>query len=143
MRTRPDPDERSLSFEITPFVNVIFVLILFFMATTSFQVFEQELSTNLPSLGGGAQPPPMALEIHISANGLVAVGAPGTVPDPVDSPTSTELVELRGRVLYIVENDRDKHAIIINPHSDSIHQRVMDVLNACVKAGARNISFSS
>ncbi len=137
-----DDHDSNISFQIAPMVDVVFILMLFFMSSAAMQVREQELSTNMP--GTAASPddaPPMTLEIQVSANGLIAAGAQDAVA-PVDSPTDTELNELQSKVKFVVERDREKHAIIVNPDGDALHQRIMDVLNACVKAGAKNISFS-
>lgn len=139
MRIRQE-EEAAPSFQIAPMVDVVFILMLFFMAAAAQQVHETELSMNLPSLGGN-EPPPLTLEIQISANGLVAVGAEGAVA-PVDSPTSTDLPELISKIQYAVQHNGDKTPVIINPDGDATHQRVVDVLNACVKASAKNVSFA-
>ena len=140
MRIRQE-EEAPPSFQIAPMVDVVFILMLFFMASAAQQVHETQLSMNLPSLGG-SEPPPMTLEIQISANGLIACGAQGVSLDPVDTPTSTALPELIGKIQYAVQHNGDKTPIIINPDSDAVHQRVVDVLNACVKAGGKNVSFA-
>ena len=42
-------EDGDIGFQIAPMVDVVFVLMLFFMASAGMQVVEKELSINLPS----------------------------------------------------------------------------------------------
>ena len=42
-------EDGDIGFQIAPIVDVVFVLMLFFMASAGAQVIEKELSINLPS----------------------------------------------------------------------------------------------
>jgi biopolymer transport protein ExbD len=42
-------EDGDMGFQIAPMVDVVFVLLLFFMASAGAQVVEKELSINLPS----------------------------------------------------------------------------------------------
>ena len=45
-------DDGDMGFQIAPMVDVVFVLLLFFMASAGSQIVEKELSINLPSGAG-------------------------------------------------------------------------------------------
>ena len=50
-------EDGDVGFQIAPMVDVVFVLLLFFMASAGSQVVERELNISLPS-GRGGQPVP-------------------------------------------------------------------------------------
>src|SRR5215210_7290869 len=78
-------EDGDMGFQIAPMVDVVFVLLLFFMASAGSQVIEKELSINLPSGSGkaGGGPPPTPIIIDISAEGQVTMNnqAYGTATD--------------------------------------------------------------
>ncbi|MCC9607246.1 biopolymer transporter ExbD [Blastopirellula sp. JC732] len=60
-RVSPYMDRQSLQIAMTPMIDVVFLLLVFFLWTASFQVVEYSLpSTITPPMGTGAnvQPPP-------------------------------------------------------------------------------------
>ena len=59
-------EDGDLGFQIAPMVDVVFVLLLFFMASAGSQVVEKELGINLPSgatATGGTVTTPIIIEI--------------------------------------------------------------------------------
>ena len=68
-------EDGDAGFQIAPMVDVVFVLLLFFMASAGSQVVERELNISLPSGRGGqsAGPPPTPVIIDISADGVVSM----------------------------------------------------------------------
>ena len=120
-------------------VDVVFVLMLFFMASAGMQVVEKELGINLPS-GASAKsggPPPTPIIIDISAEGQVTMNnqAYGT-------PTDKNLTALREWLKNAIEQFGDKDPVIIRPAPDTKHERVMDVLNAAAASRVKNLTFS-
>src|SRR5215217_4923848 len=67
-------EDGDMGFQIAPMVDVVFVLLLFFMASAGAQVVEKELSINLPS--GSTSSSSVAttpIVIDISAEGQVTM----------------------------------------------------------------------
>ncbi len=132
-------EDGDIGFQIAPMVDVVFVLMLFFMASAGSQVVEKELGINLPSgassKSGG--PPPTPIIIDISAEGQVTMNnqAYGT-------PTDKNLTGLREWLKNAIEQFGDKDPVIIRPAPDSRHERIMDVLNAAAAARVKNLTFS-
>lgn len=130
-------EDGDIGFQIAPMVDVVFVLMLFFMASAGMQVVEKELGINLPS--GSAARESDAPKIPI----VIAIGSDGTVQingSPYDS-TSGELPlaqeKLRDLMSYGGEDP-----VIIQPAPDVRHERIINVLNACAAAGVKHLSFS-
>src|SRR3954466_4667699 len=59
-------EDGDMGFQIAPMVDVVFVLLLFFMASAGSQIVEKELSINLPagkSSAGGTVTTPIIIDI--------------------------------------------------------------------------------
>ena len=63
-------EDGDIGFQIAPMVDVVFVLMLFFMASAGSQVVENELNISLPS-GATKLPGDTLLVIEISSDGQV------------------------------------------------------------------------
>lgn len=129
----------DIGFQIAPMVDVVFVLMLFFMASAGMQVVEKELSINLPSGGAAKQggPPPTPIIIDISADGQVRMNNLG-----YGTPTDKKLEPLRDKLKEMIDTFGDKDPVIIRPTPDTRHERIMDVLNAAGASGVKNLTFS-
>jgi len=132
-------EDGDIGFQIAPMVDVVFVLMLFFMASAGMQVVEKELGINLPS-GGASQnagPPPTPIIIDISADGQVTMNN-----QPYGTPTDKNLPTLRAWLKNAIEQFGDKDPVIIRPTPDTRHERIIDVLNAAAAAKVKNLTFS-
>lgn len=121
-------------------VDVVFVLLLFFMASAGSQVIEKELNINLPSgRSASAQPgvPSTPILVDILPDGRVQING-----KPIDSPTSKELPDLRAWLKDTINKFGDKDPVIIRPDPLTKHERIMDVLNAAAASGVKNLTFS-
>jgi biopolymer transport protein ExbD len=132
-------EDGDVGFQIAPMVDVVFVLMLFFMASAGMQVAERELSINLPSGRGRAVegPPPTPIIIDIGADGQVSMNN-----QVYGTPTDKELTALRDKLRDMIGQFGDKDPVIIRPMPDVRHERVIDVLNAAAAAGVKNLTFS-
>lgn len=132
-------EDGDIGFQIAPMVDVVFVLMLFFMASAGSQIVEKELGINLPSGGASKSqgPPPTPIIIDISPEGQVTMNnqAYGT-------PTDKNLIALREWLKNAIEQFGDKDPVIIRPSPDTRHERIMDVLNAAAAARVKNLTFS-
>lgn len=120
--------------QIAPMLDVLFVLLLFFMVSAGAQKHEASLSTQLP---GGQPGGDVPVRVTIDTTGQVSI-----YDSPIDSPTEDDLPELVARLKKIVGNNA-KQPIVITPTRSTKHQRVVDVLNACAAAGVKNLAFGS
>lgn len=133
-------EDGDVGFQIAPMVDVVFVLMLFFMASAGMQVVEKELSINLPSGRGSAKPgevPKTPIIIDISATGQVQMNQ-----QVYGTPEDKNLTPLREKLKAMIDQFGDGDPVIIRPTPDTRHERVMDVLNAAAASGVRNLTFS-
>ncbi len=130
-------EDGDMGFQIAPMVDVVFVLLLFFMASAGSQIIEKELTINLPSgssKGGETTTVPMVIEI--SREGQVTMNN-----DSYGGPSDRNLLQLKEKLKGIMEYG-GKDPVIIRPSPETRHERIVDVLNACSFAGVHNLSFS-
>jgi biopolymer transport protein ExbD len=131
-------EDGDIGFQIAPMVDVVFVLMLFFMASAGVQVVEKELAMNLPSgAGKPSDVPTTPIIVDISGDGQVSVNdqAYGVAADK-------NLDKLRDFFKQSIEQFGDKDPVIVRPAPESTHERIMDVLNAAAASHVKNLTFS-
>lgn len=127
----------DIGFQIAPMIDLILVLMVFFMSTVALKQVENELGIQLPSKGtASTQAAQQDLNIGIDEDGSINLNG-----DVVGGATDKELIGLRSRLKEQVELFDNRVPVIISPKPDVSHVRVIDVLNACSAAKIKNISF--
>jgi biopolymer transport protein ExbD len=137
MAGNANSEDGDIGFQIAPMVDVVFVLMLFFMASADSQVAEHELNIRLPSrptaeLRGDTT----AIIIDISPDGQVMANN-----QSLGTPTDKSLAVLRDW-LKATQRFGGEDPVIIRPNAETRHERIIDVLNACAAAGIKNLTFS-
>ena len=130
-------EDGDIGFQIAPMVDVVFVLMLFFMASAGSQVVSKELSVNLPSGTAGAVTGVTPIIIEISGDGVVSMNTTS-----YGQPGDKNLPALRDWLKNAIETFGDKDPVIIRPTPDAKHERIIDVLNAAAASGVKNLTFS-
>jgi biopolymer transport protein ExbD len=118
--------------QIAPMLDILFVLLLFFMVAAGSTKHEASIATQLP---GGQPGKDVPVQITIDADGQVNVNSA-----PADTPNGNDLPETISRLKAMVASN-PKQPIIITPTPSTREQRVVDVLNACTAAGVKNLAF--
>ena len=131
-------EDGDIGFQIAPMVDVVFVLMLFFMASAGMQVAEKELSINLPSGTSAKQSdtPTTPIIVTVAADGAVEIN--GTSFDPAGSP---DLNGTRDKLKELMSFG-SKDPVIIQPAPEARQEQIVKVLNAAAAAGVQNLSFS-
>jgi biopolymer transport protein ExbD len=130
IRSRDD-DEPVLN--LTPMIDVVFQLLLFFMVATTFLDPEKEIEIELPEAASGEAPDPdnEELIINIFADGRIVLAGR-------EIPAETLLSELKAAALadpatpVTIRGDRLVH-----------HERVVQVMDACGQAGLLNLAVGT
>jgi biopolymer transport protein ExbD len=130
-RRRPRSD---IAIELIPLVDVVLVLLLFFMVSTTF-VRQSELKVELPE----ASPNPQqvdttVVEVAISADGEYAVNGRLLVDN--------QLPTLMRALREAVGGDTSKH-LVINADSDARHQAVVRAMDAAGQLGLIHLSITT
>jgi biopolymer transport protein ExbD len=120
-------------FQLAPMIDIVFLLLIFFLITWSYARFETELDISVPAAEQGATPERQVGEI------IVNVNADGEIV--VNSVTLNE-TELLGKLNRLVRF-RDNQAVILRGDGKVTYEKIVEVLNICYKANIRNVAFAT
>jgi biopolymer transport protein ExbD len=142
MKSFVSEDDGTMGFQIAPMVDVVFVIMLFFMVMAGAVKVEKELSTRLPGSAESSSPTEFTDEtiISISDEGEVSLN-----DEPFDSTQSADLPQLRATLMRLKQNSDNAHTpaivtIVSDPHAK--YSRTIDVLNALAAAKITNVTFN-
>jgi biopolymer transport protein ExbD len=134
--------EEKVSIPIAPMIDVVFLLLIYFMVSSSMARQEADLSFQLP--GSVEQDEPLDLPdeqiIEIRENGQVVVN-----DYPYDSPVAARLDELAAMLSRFNQASAANkvEAIVTIAPSDAVaHATIIKVMDACSFAGIKAVNFS-
>ncbi len=133
-------DEPRLS--VAPLIDVCFLLLIFFMVTSTIRPEERDLVSRIPQ--PGAPPPqrdPLAVVIEVRGDGRVVLN-PGTWEIVVgDDASRRELPALEEHLKLVTVGAKEDPVVVLRVGPGAGHQRVVDVLSVLGKAGLRTVGF--
>jgi biopolymer transport protein ExbD len=126
-------DESSLN--LTPMIDVVFLLIIFFMVGSRFSEIneaERDISLSLPAVQHSEMltQPPRSRIINVYADGRVTLDQ-----EPVSLP------ELAARLVR-ARSDYRQTSVVIRGDGNALHQFVADVLATCRQAQIHDLSIA-
>jgi len=136
-----DRTEEETGINMTPLIDVVFLLLIFFMVSTTFSK-ESQLKIKLPESSDKAQEEQVAniLEIEISAEGAYAVRGPGEKDaKPV---LNTTRATLRRALLSAVGARKDL-VTVIRADRKTPHQSVIQAMDMARQLGYTHITFAT
>ena len=135
-------DDVKAAVDITPMIDCVFLLLVFFMVSTTFNKQEADISFALP--GTAAQ----SDSVEIPDEQIIQITEAGNVflnDLEYDKPTDPDMPELVKTLILFrqtAEANKVPAMITIAPEDDVKQQRVVDVLNACTAAKIANVTFA-
>jgi biopolymer transport protein ExbD len=135
--------EVNLGFQIAPMIDVVFVILLFFIVSASDIQVENSHVTKLPGTVETQSDTPMPDEIAISIedDGQVFLN-----DDPLDTPEAKLLPELASNLNQLRESsEASKSEVLVTIYANELarYERVVDVLDAMSRAKITNVSFQA
>ncbi len=143
-RKRAPRELTRLTLNLAPMVDVVFLLLIFFIATTTFKRAEGILPAQFPRQGSAASE--VALPITPIVVRVVQTGPGPTdysinVENFVDQPTT--FIELSAFLKQVRENPGfdDETPVVIRTAPDVAWDHVVGCWNAAVRAACKHVSF--
>lgn len=132
MRLDSGDDDGGGGLDLTPMLDVVFLLLIFFLAATTFAREEVELDLRLPQAksgqaGKGKEP----LVVNVFADGKVTVAG---------RPVSLEA--LRQKLVAAVERDAEL-SVLVRGDQDARFGAGIAVLDACRLAKIKKVDFAA
>ena len=125
---------QELDVNITPLIDVVFLLLIFFMVSTTFDR-QSELNIELPEATGEiTESEKVEIEIFIGPKGKFTINDQEII--------NTQIETLLRSLREAAGNDSDPR-IIISADKNTPHQAVMTAMDASSQLGFVHISFSA
>lgn len=142
MRTSREMLAEEEGFSLDSMLDIVFLLLIYFMVTAAFVKEEADISMSLPSRVEQDEPLDMPEEqvLDILADGRVLLN--GVEVDDALSPDLPMLTRTLTRFRQAAADAQVPAFIVVQPEDDARHQRIIDVLNACAVAQIELVSFN-
>ena len=133
MKFRKRQTPNIIGFQIAPMVDILLVLLCFFIVTWSFARKEMELDVKVPAAQSGKESNPMINQtvLNVKEDGSVVWNR---------KPTSLEELGTRLRQLANLYPD---YAIILRGDERADYKHIVNVLDVCREANIWNVAFAT
>ncbi|HIF18766.1 MAG TPA: biopolymer transporter ExbD [Cycloclasticus sp.] len=118
---------------LTPLIDVVFLLLIFFMVTTTFDR-ETQLKIELPQASGETKKALDVLEISIDSKSRFYINEQEVVNSGLDTIK---------KALKQAAGDKQNPPLLISADGQATHQSVITVLDAASQLGFVNITFAA
>ena len=135
-------DNIKAEVDMPPLIDCVFLLLVFFMVSTTFNKREADISFALPGTAEQSD------SVEIPDEQIIQITEAGNVfltdleYDKPTDPDMPELVKTLTLFRQTAEANQVPAMITIAPEDNVKQQRVVDVLNACTAAKIANVTFA-
>ncbi len=135
-------NDGNVGFQIAPMIDVVFVIMLFFMVMAGSMKKERNFNTKLPGIALTSEPTDFVDEqiITISSDGQVSMN-----DEPMDGIKDTALGQLKATLVRLkAATDAAKGSLLITIVSDpqAKYRRTINVLDALAECKVNNVTFT-
>jgi biopolymer transport protein ExbD len=131
----------KLELQIAPLIDVVFLMLIYFMVTASLVKQEGDISFALPA----DVPPtrivtlPVEVRIQIDADGTIVLEGMNFARDDI---MLNDLVQQVRGLKKIAQSQKSPFFVNLIPDRDALHRRVINVMDACAAADVNILTFS-
>ncbi len=140
-----EQEQVAVGFQIAPMIDVVFVIMLFFMVMVGSVKVERELKSQLPGLAPPSDSAPKELPDEIIV-GVEETGAVTLNEEEFDSNRPDKalptFIDTLKRLKQEADNRNAKVIVTIQAEEQATYERVIDVLNALSVAKIANVTFT-
>ena len=135
------PETEEVSINLTPLIDIVFLLLIFFMVSTTFQR-ETELEIALPEASAepSSEPAVSALILEIDATGAYRLS---TEQSGKSSDFASVNIEQLSEMLKGLSAKNDTATLVIKADAKTPHQAVVQALDAARKANLTRVKFAA
>ncbi len=138
----PFKDRKSLQVAMTPMIDVVFLLLIFFLWTASFQIVEYSLPSTVSAPANVGSSAEKELEVEDFEQIVVRItGQPGDLTYAVNQRRTRELIEVR-EILGTLSTIKNDVPLIIDPDEIVPVGQVIDVYDIGRVLNFQEIQFA-
>ena len=133
MNFRKKQQETSAGFQMAPMLDIVFILLIHFMAATLFAKWENKLEISVPTASSETQASRYRREviINIDKEGAIFINSIQLSDSRLDD------------ILKALRADNPNQPVVIRADQDAHHKDVIKVLDLCTRHDIRNVAFST
>jgi biopolymer transport protein ExbD len=136
MRVPASASRGGLGFNMTPMIDVVFLLIIFFLVSSHLAQQETQLELDLPAAASGERPGEDAIRRVVvnvlpGGEGRIQVGAKVVPPQDLEQLIGYESRQTGGKLEVRIRSDRRAPYRLVEP-----------IMIACAKAGVWKVTFA-
>ena len=133
MNFRGSIQNNAPGFQIAPMVDIVFLLLIFFLVTWNFSRSETELDVKVPKAREGKETRRSVGEV------ILNVKANGTVVMNRRQMNSAELQQTLQKIAFLYPDQ----AVILRGDENTDYRHVVEVLDICRRANIWNVAFAT
>jgi biopolymer transport protein ExbD len=135
-------DQQLVEMQMGPMIDMVFLLLVFFMVTAKPIKQESDISLGLPGTVAAEEAVDLPDEqrIRIEDDGTILLND-AIFGDPADSKLDTLVATLK-RFKESADANKNEALVTLDAADGTNHQRIVDVLNACARADITGVTFS-
>jgi len=133
MKFRETNLQQGAELELAPMIDVVFLLLIFFIVTWKSAKFERDMDISVPAAEETTDQPSTVAEI------IVNVRQDGTIIVNGSELSEEELLAK----LNLISQDFPDQAVILRGSSEAEFQNIINVLDQIKKAGIWNVAFAT
>jgi biopolymer transport protein ExbD len=135
-------DQQLVEMQMGPMIDMVFLLLVFFMVTAKPIKQESDISLGLPGTVSAEEAVELPDEqrIRIEDDGSIVLND-SVLGAPADSDLA-ELVATLKRFKESSDANKSEALVTLDAADGTNHQRIVDVLNACARADITGVTFS-
>ena len=127
----PHRNKKSAGFDLTSLIDVVFLLLIFFMLTTTFVNLENRVEVNLPSGDFAAAEPSENIIVSITENNIIYLN--GKLIDPL------KLTENVAEAL----KKQPERIVVLEADTNVLHGKVIRIMDLLKQGGAEKIAIAT
>lgn len=135
-------EDAKMELQISPLIDVVFLLLIYFIVTSKIITKEGDIPFMLPADVPAVDMVTIPVEVRIRINTDSSV----LINDGMQFPASDR--KLEGLVQHVkgakqmADAQRTSFFVTLDPDKEALHRRVIDVMDACAAAEVKNLTFA-
>ncbi len=134
-------EDAKLELQIAPLIDVVFLLLIYFMVTASIIKKEGDIPFVLPA----DVPTEVMIDIPVEARIRINPDDSVLLEGMTFSASDSKLAELKKQIVglrEIADAQKSSFFVTLDPTQETKHRRIIDVMDVCAQAKVKNLTFA-